>query len=74
MSEREDTAMALFGTKETKDFAENHDDERVRIIYQRLVESRSKQAKQHERILSLESQVAALVRLYESSVRQGKIE
>jgi hypothetical protein len=66
--------MALFGIKEIKKFAEHHDDERVRIMYQRLVESRSKQAQQHERILSLESQVAALVRLYESLVAEGKIE
>jgi|688.fasta_scaffold903758_1 hypothetical protein len=74
MSEQGGKSMALFGIKEIKDFAENHDDERVRIMYQRFVESRSKQAQQHERILSLESQVAALVRLYKSSVRQGKIE
>jgi hypothetical protein len=46
--------MALFGIIEIKDFAENHDDERVRIMYQRFVESRSKQAQQHERIVMLE--------------------
>jgi hypothetical protein len=42
--------MELFGVKEIREFAEHHDDERVRIMYQRLVESRSKQAQQHERI------------------------
>jgi len=42
--------MALFGIKEIREFAEHHDDERVRIMYQRLVESRNKQAQQHERI------------------------
>ncbi len=42
--------MSLFGIKEIREFAEHHDDERVRIMYQRLVESRSKQAQQSERI------------------------
>jgi len=34
-----------FGYKEIKEFAENHEDERVRIIYRRLCEVRSKSAK-----------------------------
>lgn len=34
-----------FGYKEIKEFAENHEDERVRIMYRRLHESRSKSAK-----------------------------
>lgn len=34
-----------FGYKEIKEFAENHEDERVRIIYRRLCEARSKSAK-----------------------------
>jgi hypothetical protein len=46
--------MALFGVKEIKDFAENHDDERVRIMYRMLVETRDKRALQHERIVALE--------------------
>lgn len=34
-----------FGYKEIKEFAENHEDERVRIMYRRLCEARSKSAK-----------------------------
>ena len=33
-----------FGVKEMKEFAENHEDERVRKLYQRLAEARSKNA------------------------------
>ena len=42
-----------FGYKEIKEFAENHEDERVRIMYRRLCEARSKSAKWRDETVKL---------------------
>jgi len=42
-----------FGLIEIKEFAENHEDERVRIMYRRLCEARSKSAKWCEEVEKL---------------------
>lgn len=44
----------LFGISEMKEFAENHDDHRVRLLWQRLEDSRNRMARQQSRIISLE--------------------
>lgn len=45
-----------FGYKEIKEFAENHEDERVRIMYRRLCEARSKNAKWCEEVEKLKEE------------------
>ncbi len=45
-----------FGYKEIKEFAENHEDERVRIMYRRLCEARSKSAKWCEEVEKLKEE------------------
>lgn len=45
-----------FGYIEIKEFAENHEDERVRIMYRRLCEARSKSAKWCEEVEKLKKE------------------
>lgn len=49
-----------FGNKEIKAFAENHEDERVRIIYHRLCEARSKNASWCNKVAELEREIEKL--------------
>lgn len=57
-----------FGYKEIKEFAENHEDERVRIMYRRLCEARSKSAKWCEEVERLNQM------LRETGYGQGQID
>lgn len=50
----------LFGYKEIKEFAENHEDERVRIMYRRLCEARSKSAKWCDSLAKAEKEIEKL--------------
>lgn len=63
-----------FGYKEIKEFAENHEDERVRIIYRKLCEARSKSAKWCEEVEKLkeENKQLRLGWCKESEKRQGE--
>lgn len=49
-----------FGYKEIKEFAENHEDERVRIMYRRLCETRSKSAKWCDSLAKAEKEIEKL--------------
>ena len=63
-----------FGHKEIKEFAENHEDERVRIMYRRLCEARSKSAKWCDEVekLKKENEQLRLGWCRESEKRQGE--
>ena len=63
-----------FGYKEIKEFAENHEDERVRIMYRRLCEARSKTAKWCEEVekLKKENEQLRLGWCRESEKRQAE--
>jgi|GEM_PF-6159131 len=63
-----------FGYEEIKEFAENHEDERVRIMYRRLCEARSKSAKWCEEVekLKKENEQLRLGWCRESEKRQGE--
>lgn len=63
-----------FGYKEIKEFAENHEDERVRIMYRRLCEARSKSAKWCEEVEKLkeENKQLRIGWCKESEKRQGE--
>jgi hypothetical protein len=47
-----------FGILEMREFAEKHEDIRIRLIWERLEETRSKLAKFQEQIVKLESQIS----------------
>ena len=49
-----------FGLVEIKEFAENHEDERVRIMYRRLCEARSKSAKWCDSLAKAEKEIEKL--------------
>lgn len=53
-----------FGIPEIKAFAESHEDERVRIMYARLCEARSKNAKWCEALEKLQKKYDDLVNLH----------
>lgn len=50
----------LFGIKEMRKFAENHEDERVRILWQRLEEARSKNARWCDETAKMRNEVKYL--------------
>lgn len=50
----------LFGIKEMREFAENHEDERVRILWRRLEETRSKNARWCDEIAKMCNEVKCL--------------
>lgn len=50
----------LFGYKEIKEFAENHEDERVRIMYHKLCEARSKSSKWCDSLTKAEKEIEKL--------------
>lgn len=50
----------LFGIPEIKEFAENHEDIRVRIIYKKLCEARSKNARWLEALNKANETIALL--------------
>jgi hypothetical protein len=49
-----------FGYKEIKEFAENHEDERVQIMYRKLCETRSRTAKWCDAAVAAETRVKEL--------------
>ena len=63
-----------FGLIEIKEFAENHEDERVRIMYRRLCEARSRSAKWCDEVEKLkeENKQLRLGWCKESEKRQGE--
>lgn len=56
-----------FGYKEIKEFAENHADERIRIMYNKICETRSRTAKWCDAAVAAESRVKELEQELESS-------
>ncbi len=49
-----------FGLKEIQEFAENHEDQRVRILYQKLVQTRTKNAQWAEALAKIEKELKQL--------------
>lgn len=56
-----------FGYKEIKEFAENHADERIRIMYNKICETRSRTAKWCDAAVAAESRVKELEQELESA-------
>lgn len=49
-----------FGVKELREFAENHKDERVRVLFKRLEESRRKNAAWCQKVAELEDKIESM--------------